>query len=343
MNLIFLYSEAMGYTLATIKTIIKIHGATVHLVHWDKKKNTPFQFPDMGEHFFAHKRSETDIDTIKRMIDELSPKAIYCSGRMDKDYLKACFYARKKGITTVSGFDSQWHGTMKNKIQEVFGNMLYRRYFEWAWIAGIYQFEYVRRIGYSKEKIIHGLYSADTEKLTFTANFSKRFLFVGRFVNQKGITTLVKSFLETHEKQENEWELHLIGNGTLGKEIPNHPKIVVNDFMQPEHLFQEMRNGGVFVLPSNHEPWGVVVHEFAAVGYPIICSDAVGSAVQFVKHNYNGFIFPKNDPKTLTKYFLHFINSSEETWREMSTRSKELSKSHNSEIAATQFGILLNN
>ena len=47
--------------------------------------------------------------------------------------------------------------------------------------------------------------------------------------------------------------------------------------MQPEDLLAFMSTGKAFVLPSTFEPWGVAVHEFAAAGYPLILSDAVGA------------------------------------------------------------------
>lgn len=44
-----------------------------------------------------------------------------------------------------------------------------------------------------------------------------------------------------------------------------------------------MKQCGVFILPSRIEPWGVVVHEFSAAGFPLLLSDQVGSAESFWK------------------------------------------------------------
>ena len=38
LNILFLYTEVMGYTLSTLK-VIKSKGYNVHLIHWDKKKS----------------------------------------------------------------------------------------------------------------------------------------------------------------------------------------------------------------------------------------------------------------------------------------------------------------
>ena len=48
----------------------------------------------------------------------------------------------------------------------------------------------------------------------------------------------------------------------------------------------------VFVLPSRHEPWGLIVNEAMACGLPVIVSDEVGCAVDLVQDGANGFIVP---------------------------------------------------
>ena len=52
------------------------------------------------------------------------------------------------------------------------------------------------------------------------------------------------------------------------------------DFIQPENL-EKVKNAGCFVLPSLKDNWGVVVHEFAAAGLPLIISDGVGAKLLF--------------------------------------------------------------
>jgi glycosyltransferase involved in cell wall biosynthesis len=55
----------------------------------------------------------------------------------------------------------------------------------------------------------------------------------------------------------------------------------------------------VFVLPSDHEPWGAVVCEAAACGLPLVLSDRVGSAPDAVVDGENGYRFPAGDADVL--------------------------------------------
>lgn len=56
----------------------------------------------------------------------------------------------------------------------------------------------------------------------------------------------------------------------------------------------------VFVLPSVHETWGLVINEAMNLGKAIIASDQVGSAADLVRDGENGFIFPAGDIDALT-------------------------------------------
>jgi glycosyltransferase involved in cell wall biosynthesis len=48
----------------------------------------------------------------------------------------------------------------------------------------------------------------------------------------------------------------------------------------------------VFVLPSAHEPWGLVVNEVMNAGKPVVVSDGVGAAPDLVQDGENGFVVP---------------------------------------------------
>ena len=71
------------------------------------------------------------------------------------------------------------------------------------------------------------------------------------------------------ESNRDGWELHFIGNGSLKSKLTQEDGIIVSDFMQPNELVKEIPKTGCFILPSRHEPWGVVIHEFASAGIPL--------------------------------------------------------------------------
>ncbi len=66
----------------------------------------------------------------------------------------------------------------------------------------------------------------------------------------------------------------------------------------------------VFVLPSIHEPFGIVVLEAWSAGLPVICSTA-GGLKDFVVHKQNGLLFAPDDMAALVENYRLLMGSSE--------------------------------
>ena len=65
----------------------------------------------------------------------------------------------------------------------------------------------------------------------------------------------------------------------------------------------------VFVFPSRWDGWGMVVPEALAAGLPVISSDAVISAHEFINNGENGFITPSGNAQTFAKRMAFFIEN----------------------------------
>jgi glycosyltransferase involved in cell wall biosynthesis len=57
----------------------------------------------------------------------------------------------------------------------------------------------------------------------------------------------------------------------------------------------------VFVLPSRHEPWGLIVNEVMNAGRAVIVSDDVGCQADLVEDGVEGCVFPAGDVAALTE------------------------------------------
>jgi glycosyltransferase involved in cell wall biosynthesis len=337
MNIVFFYSEVMGYTLAVIKSLVKDHGAEVHVVYWDKGIRSAFELPLLtGVQYY--KRSEMTVTDLENLLSRLAPKILYVSGRMDKGYLTASRTSRAKGTLVISGFDAQWKPTLKNYLIVACRSWWYKKYFDFIWIPGPYQYEFAKKLGYSDQQVIWNLYSADTDLFTIDSEhevWNKRFVFTGRLAEEKGIKILIQAFENTKKIKPHDWQLLLIGNGPLSNQIEPQEAITVVNFMQPQQLLENMKEGGVFILPSTQEPWGVVLHEYAAAGFPIICTDACGAATSFVKNKENGFVVQAGNVEQLTQAMLQIIDLPYSVGCQMKKRSRELSQAITPRISAS--------
>ncbi|MGB3292114.1 MAG: glycosyltransferase family 4 protein [Phormidesmis sp.] len=68
----------------------------------------------------------------------------------------------------------------------------------------------------------------------------------------------------------------------------------------------------VFVLPSEYEPFGVVVNEAMLCGCPVIVSDRVGARYDLVREGETGFVYPVRDIKVLTNILQKVLKNPEQ-------------------------------
>jgi glycosyltransferase involved in cell wall biosynthesis len=105
-----------------------------------------------------------------------------------------------------------------------------------------------------------------------------------------------------------------------------HQAIVHQGFQQPAQLAKLMQNGDAFVLPSTFEPWGVVVQEFAAAGYPLIISDHVGARHAFLRDKENGYMFKSGNKAELKSAMKTMMLTPQNILVEMGQISSNLAK-----------------
>ena len=78
----------------------------------------------------------------------------------------------------------------------------------------------------------------------------------------------------------------------------------------------------VFVLPSRHEPWGLIVNEVMNAGRAVIVSDDVGCQPDLVTDGVEGCVFPAGDVAGLTAA-LHRVLDTPQTAAAMGSRALE--------------------
>lgn len=324
MRFLFLYTEIAEYFLACCRELSK-HGE-IHIIRWPVNKEAPFQF-QIDEKLKLYSKSDYNFNGLQKLVKEINPDVIVCSGWIDKDYLKIAKPYFKK-IPTVMSCDTHWTGSFKQRLAMVISRFTLMRIFSHAWVPGHIQKQYVLNLGFKEQNIQTGFYSCDfkhfakiyeSQKTLKEQKFPKRFLYVGRYYEFKGIRELWQAFIELQQEETNEWELWCLGVGDI--EPVQHPKIKHFGFVQPKDLETYTSQTGVFILPSRFEPWGVVVHEFAASGFPLLLSNAVGAKEQFLENDKNGFSFNPNDVASIKTAMKTIIAKSDAELIEMGKQS----------------------
>jgi glycosyltransferase involved in cell wall biosynthesis len=130
------------------------------------------------------------------------------------------------------------------------------------------------------------------------------FFFCGQMIQRKGIDLLVLAFERLVASGTNA-QLLLVGReAALPKFLQmvspaTRSKIRYEGFQPLERLPEYFGRADVFVLPSRHDGWGVVINQALAASLPIITSNAVGAGLDLVENGINGMCIPANDVNAL--------------------------------------------
>lgn len=347
-KILFLYTELASYFLSCVDALVNSGKVEVHIIRWPLNKEAPFDF-SFNQTISVYERRNYNVSELIKLVDTIKPDLIYCSGWVDKGYKKIC-KNYKKQIPVIVGIDNQWVGTTRQKIGVLFSRWLVKKYFNKVWVPGILQKEFALNLGYRESDILVGFYSADTNyfnqfyynyKESKNKDFPHRFIYVGRYLSFKGIYEMWNSFIELQNEQPNNWELWCLGTGAEYDKRIEHEKIKHFGFVQPDRIADFLKNTGVFILPSTFEPWGVVVHEFASSGFPIVVSDKVGAATIFVQNQVNGFVFESGNKNKLKQCMKQIMSSTDLELFSMGEMSHELAQQITPETWANKILSLL--
>lgn len=325
MKILILYSELAGYTIACLDRLMQEPDLQVKLVRWPVNREAPFEFR-FSQGLEVLDRSQLTQAELDQVVKDFAPDGIFVSGWMDKGYLKALAH-KPAGSPVICGLDNQWRGDLRQRVGTLLSPWLVRRHFDYVWGAGPRQADYARRLGFDDAHVRQGYYSADVPRFTaLQADLGtepRTLLYVGRIMAHKGMAELVEAFLRLDAPR---WQLKLVGKPDGSVSLPDHPRLIHQDFVQPDELPGLMAEATAFILPSREEPWGVALHEAAAVGLPLIASDACGSGDAFIEPGNNGLVFQAGDADSLAQALQQLFAQEIDTLKAWGQRSRQLAQ-----------------
>ena len=231
MKIIYLYEQVHGFTIATVKELINL-GFEVHII----TRRSNFIIPKIPN-LFIYTRDNLNFFSIHSIIKKINPNLICVTGWTDKAYLINCAYFKLKKIPIVVHSDNTWRGTYRNYFASFLGFFnFFNIFFNFIWIHGPKQQEYVLKIGFKKKQLIYDHASADLALFhkAFKNNlkikrkkYPKVFLYVGRLTNSKGINLLLETWGDIHSKIG--WKLKIIGTGPIQIKSNKKKKIIINN------------------------------------------------------------------------------------------------------------------
>lgn len=164
-----------------------------------------------------------------------------------------------------------------------------------------------------------------------------RCLFVGQFIDRKGVSELLEAFSQL---SGSEVSLTLAGYGALESKIFDYtqrfPHIKLAGFCNPEEINKLFGTHDIFILPSKHDGWGVVITEAMAAGLPVISTQHASAFKDYIRSEVSGIecSVDSDSIKNAVSYYLN--NPSEITAHGERNKSILESSCSNSVVAAQE-------
>jgi glycosyltransferase involved in cell wall biosynthesis len=319
-----------------------------------RQKSTAFD-EEVTKGFNHRILNEPTADAYADAIREHGADVVSLSGWMYPAFLQLAADATLKSIPFVMSMDTP----LRRGVRQQLGRLRLRSYFNRmsrVIVPGERAWQYARFLGFSEARIRRGLYGIDYASLAPLRDrrqsearpsdgsagtaWPKRFLFLGRYMAEKGLDVLTSSYRKYRASVADPWPLTCYGMGPLRELVAREPGIHDAGFAQPAQVLDIMLQHGALVLASRFDPWPLVIAEGCAAGMPVICTEACGSAVELVRDGYNGFAAATGDVDSLAYAMLRAHQNYDEL-PEMGRRSQCLAAPYSAQNWANRWDRML--
>ena len=248
---------------------------------------------------------------IIRWVREHNVRALVIGGYSDLARLRLIRWCRRNGVPAFINVDSNVHLDRASGLKGAVKSALLK------WVirnaagfmpCGNFGRDYFLKYGADAGRIFYFPYEPDyglieqlpaAEIVAASAKHGlregrRRMVFCARMTDFKKPDMAVDAFAAIAESRP-EWDLVMIGNGPMLEavkaRVPESLRRRVNftGFIgQQREISAIYRASHVFVHPSVHEPWGVVINEAVCAGMALACASTVGAAGELLKDGVNG-------------------------------------------------------
>lgn len=319
-----------AYYDAQLTALRERTGATVVVAYRRARPDAPFDDAQFGVLEGGLGWDENiPAARVRALVDGVRPDVLLVTSWNHGAYVKVARAWRDRALRVMT-MDNPWRSTLKQWGGVAISRLYLQPAFDIAFLPNERQRVFARKLGFGDDRIWDGLYCCDQPRFEIdwtSANPEPRaFLYVGRLVGSKGVDVLLRAYSDYRRRVEEPWPLHIAGAGPLEADAAATEGVVTLGFCQPSAMREVFAGASALVLPSIFEPWGVVLHEAAASGLPLICTTACGASLDLVRDGYNGFVVAPGSQAALTQAMERLSTMPAERRRAMGEASVGLSR-----------------
>ena len=216
-RLAVLYSNLAGYTAACLRRLKADYGTELLVYHWPIAPDAPYAPDTFSFIDRAIPKARQSAEEIAQVVQQFTPDAVLMSGWMDKDYLRAARQLRAAGFPVIAGCDTQWRGTARQHAAALLARRMLHPAIDVLWVSGERQRQFAEKLGYPGARIWDGIYACDWDAFSAPAGreWVRAFLYVGRYVDVKGMDVLLDAYGRYRDGVQEPWVLWCAGTGPL--------------------------------------------------------------------------------------------------------------------------------
>jgi glycosyltransferase involved in cell wall biosynthesis len=157
-----------------------------------------------------------------------------------------------------------------------------------------------------------------------------KLLFLGRLSPEKGLENLIRGIALLPKHIVIDFKCDIAGSGSCRE----HLEALTTDAglescvrflgrIPSDQTGRLLNQCDAFILPSQFEPWGLVLNEALSSGKPVVVPEWVGAVPDLVVDDLNGFLTPDNLPSSLA-LGLQRVHDNRSRLHEMGRRGREI-------------------
>lgn len=346
MKIAYLWGQWTGYMAASVDAIKAAQPSEVSVMVPDPNVDAQsrirlFDLDALGHNVdaFTLTKGAPTYEEVSEFLARVQPDIVVVSGWNYRGYMRAMRENAGRFVRALS-MDNQWSWKLKQLGGLAVAPWMLHPCFDVVFASGARQRRFASKLGFDHSRIYEGYLSCDWPLFSAqpaTFDQPEKFLFAGRIVDDKGIGELVQGYRLYRSRTRNPWPLQVIGTGPLEPKVRGEAGIELQPFKQPAELAAAFRDASCFILPSKIEPWGVVLHEAASAGLPLIASPAVGSGDVVLRHGWNGLLLDRVDAASIADALGRMSALSRPELKALGERSRQLAKDLTPQIWAETF------
>jgi len=347
MRIFFCWTHISGYMAACWRALAQSPGVEVAVLAFrsgDKEANFRDDVVAGLNVRLLDERERNDASLVRSIVVDAKPDVLVLPGWAYDPYRALAFEPALANAKRVMTMDTPFRGTMRQRLGRVKMASFFARV-DRVMVPGERAWQLARVLGFDETKIRRGMYGVDYAALaplherraSQPGGWPKRFLFTGRYAEEKGVDVLLAAYAQYRKTVADPWSLTCCGMGDAKNLLANQPGVEDLGFVQPADMPAVMARSGVFVLASRYDPWPLVIVESSAAGLPIVCTEACGSAVELVRGDYSGWLVATGDVADLVRGLV-LAHESYNDLPLMGRRAQHLAEAYSAQAFAQRWG-----